>query len=49
MTSNHYALTFLDKERYRCPYNCGKLFKERGNLRIHIRLHVILLLIYIFS
>jgi uncharacterized Zn-finger protein len=32
---------FLDKRNFRCPFkDCGKLFKEKGNLRTHIRVHV---------
>ena len=27
------------KKMYKCPYLCGKIFKERGNLRVHIRRH----------
>jgi uncharacterized Zn-finger protein len=34
----------LDKRSFRCPYkDCGKLFKEKGNLRTHIRVHVLIL------
>jgi hypothetical protein len=29
----------LDKRNYKCQA-CGKLFKEKGNLRTHIRVHV---------
>lgn len=39
---NNYNLTIEDKRIFKCPVdNCGKLFREKGNLRTHIRVHVI--------
>ncbi len=32
---------FLDRRLFKCPHaECGRLFKEKGNLRTHIRIHV---------
>lgn len=30
---------FIDKRHFKCDF-CGKLFKENGNLKTHLRLHV---------
>ena len=37
---NFYYLIFLDFKVHKCPFlNCGKKFKENGNLKIHLRIH----------
>jgi hypothetical protein len=40
---------YLDKRTFKCPYGkCGRLFKEKGNLKTHIRIHVIFKFIFIY-
>lgn len=39
-------LVLASKRKFNCPYeNCDRVFKEKGNLRTHLRVHVIILLI----
>jgi hypothetical protein len=33
------SIITIDKRNFKCPH-CKKLFKEKGNLRTHIRVHV---------
>lgn len=42
---NNHQKIHLDLKPHKCPYpNCGKEFKEKGNLKSHFRIHVKLFL-----
>jgi uncharacterized Zn-finger protein len=39
----------IKQKIYKCPYiYCKKAFSEKGNLRTHLRIHVSMLIKYIF-
>jgi hypothetical protein len=40
----NYSIMILGHKMFRCPNpDCGKIFKESGSLKVHLRIHVTLL------
>lgn len=41
ISKGNYKVNIVEKKVFKCPHpNCPKQFREKGNLRTHIRVHV---------
>lgn len=41
ITKSIFKIIIIDRRTFKCPHTgCGRAFKEKGNLRTHIRIHV---------
>jgi hypothetical protein len=39
--SKNFLIQLLERNLYKCPFgDCNRLFREKGNLKTHLRVHV---------